>query len=133
MASSNMTKEERELIRIFSEKDKDYLTIHSKGSLGIDVTALRRDKRPALIEVKATKQKKFYFNLRTIQQMIDLLDKAKKVNASPYLAIKFKAYIDENGKRVFRGWNIFGLGCVPQLPMEYTKEAILNDWFVNRW
>jgi Holliday junction resolvase len=109
MATSNMTKEEKELKRILD--DKGYYTVRSAGSLGLaDVVAI--DKVVYAIEVK--KRKDVYYPTKKAKEKLQELVNLQSKGIIPILAVKF----------VRKGWCFFDLRT--DMRSKYEFDDILD-------
>lgn len=74
-----------------------------------------------MVEVKATKEKKFYVRAKEREQLGKLISVAKKFNVIPLLAVKFKQ----------RGWKYFDLTKNLE-EFTYEKGSYILSSFNNR-
>jgi len=105
MPNCNNKKYENEFVNLMNLKGYPAMRIAGSG-IGEEAVCdcvMFRDGRTFLVEVKATKEEKFYFRQGIKEQLQAMIDYAVKTNCIALLAIKFKR----------RGWKYVNLqGCL---------------------
>jgi Holliday junction resolvase len=101
MAICHNKKYEREFIKNIHDENHHCERVAGSGSgenSVCDVLVFTAIKH-FMVEVKTTKKKKFYVRVKDKKQLEKMISVARKINAIPLLAVKFKQ----------RGWKYFDL------------------------
>jgi len=109
---------EREFVNLMSKLGLDSHRIAGSGS-GKEAVCdciLFFDKKTYLVEVKATKEEKFYFRKNVREQLNEMIKVCSRNGLIPVLAVKFKR----------RGWNILEVKNFENFSFDERRKVNAN-------
>lgn len=107
---------EREFVRMMTKLDIDCHRVAGSGSASEAVCdcIMFYQGKTCLVEVKATKEIKFYMRSGIVEQLQRMIAVCDKNGLIPVLAVKFKQ----------RGWNMLSIKNFENF--EFNKEVVVN-------
>lgn len=90
MSIHNNKRYENEFVRLMNDKCFHCERVAGSGKGGVCDCVLFREEKVFLVEVKATKEQKFYLRKAVREQLEKMIKVAHKANVGALLAIKYK-------------------------------------------